>query len=64
MGVMSSFLEFPAGITSSIWPMTFLSISRATNVQVYEVFIERRSSEYLIDISFSLVTENEINVVR
>jgi hypothetical protein len=64
MGVIRSIFDFPAGITSSIWPMTFLSISRATNVHVYEVLIERRSSEYLIDISFSLVTENEINVVR
>ena len=33
-------------------------------MHVYEVFIERRSSEYLIDISFSFVTEKEINVVR
>jgi hypothetical protein len=39
-------------------------MSRATNVHVNGVVIERRSNEYLIEISFSLVIENEINVVR
>jgi hypothetical protein len=33
-------------------------------VHVNGVVIERRSNEYLIEISFSLVIENEINVVR
>jgi hypothetical protein len=64
MSVISSVFDFPAGITSSIWPTTFLSISRATNVHAYGVSLERRSSEYLIDTSFSLLIENEINVVR
>ncbi len=62
--MIRSVFDFPAGITSSIWPTTFLSISRATNVHVNGVVAEWRSSEYLIDISFSLVIENEINVVR
>jgi hypothetical protein len=64
MRVIRSVFEFPAGITSSIWPTTFFSISRATSVQVNGVLAEARSSEYLIEISFSLVIENEINVVR
>jgi hypothetical protein len=64
MSVIRSVFDFPTGITSSIWPTTFLSISRATNVHVNGVVAERRSTEYLIDISFSLVIENEINVVR
>ncbi len=33
-------------------------------MQVNGVIAEARSSEYLIEISFSLVIENEINVVR
>ena len=61
--MIRSIFDFPTGITSSIWPTTFLSISRATNVHVNGVVAERRSNEYLIDISFSLVIENEINVV-
>jgi len=64
MSVIRSVFELPAGITSSIWPTTFLSISRATNVHVKGVVTERRSNEYLIEVSFSLVIENEINVVR
>jgi len=64
MSVIRSVFDFPAGITSSIWPTTFLSISRATNVHVNADVAERRSNEYLIDITFSLVIENEINVVR